>query len=53
MFREGLSGLVSRLKQGEKAKERENKEEFLPKAPPYKLSRLNHLRTKVRAVQKF
>ena len=22
----------------------ENKEEFLPKAPPYRLSRLNHLR---------
>ena len=40
----GFSELMSRLKHGDKAKERENKEEFLPKVPPYKLSRLNHLR---------
>lgn len=40
---------MSRLRHGDKAKERENKEEYLPKVPPYKLSRLNHLRTKVYA----
>ena len=39
-----FSGLLSRLKHGDKTRERENKEEFLPKVPPYKLSPLNPLR---------
>ena len=40
----GFSDLLSRLRHPGGERERENKEEFLPKSPPYRLSRQNHLR---------